>query len=302
MALGPFLFRAIALRRCRIRRQIRQLRLERTAQHDVGTATGHVGGDGDRARPAGLRDDVRFALVLLGVEYFVRDLFLLQQIRQELRRFDRGRADQHRLAALVAVLDVLDHRFPFEALLEEDNVLVVLAHHRLVGRDDDHFQAVDLMELVGFRIRRAGHAGQLLVHAEIVLERDRGKPSGFRAGSARLLRLDRLVQTIGPAPSGQRAAGEFVDDDHLAVAHDVFLIAVIQRIGAQRGIQVMHDCQVLRVVQAFVRSDDVLTAQHLLGVLHAGFGQVHLLLLFVDEIVAAARLPFPGASASARCG
>src|SRR5207342_1444666 len=35
-----------------------ELGLERTAQHDVGTAAGHVGGDGDRARTARLRYDV----------------------------------------------------------------------------------------------------------------------------------------------------------------------------------------------------------------------------------------------------
>ena len=31
------------------------------AQHDVGAATGHVGGDGDHAGPAGLGDDLRLA-------------------------------------------------------------------------------------------------------------------------------------------------------------------------------------------------------------------------------------------------
>ena len=56
-----------------LRFQCGELGLERTAEHDVGTATGHVGGDGDRARATGLGDDVRFALVLLGVEHFVRD-------------------------------------------------------------------------------------------------------------------------------------------------------------------------------------------------------------------------------------
>ena len=59
------------------------------AQHDVGTATGHVGGDRHRLRPAGLGNDLGFAGVLLGVEHFVRQLDLLEQLGDELRVFDR---------------------------------------------------------------------------------------------------------------------------------------------------------------------------------------------------------------------
>ena len=54
------------------------------------------------------------------------------------------------------------------------------------------------------------------------------------------LRLDRLVQAVGPAPARHQAAGELVDDDDLAVLHDVVLVAVVQRVRAQRRVQVMH--------------------------------------------------------------
>src|SRR5688572_13667812 len=49
------------------------------AEHDVGAAAGHVGGDGDHAGTAGLRHDLRLARVLLGVEDLVRELFLAEQ-------------------------------------------------------------------------------------------------------------------------------------------------------------------------------------------------------------------------------
>ena len=39
------------------------------AELDVGAAAGHVGGDGDRAGHAGLRDDEGFLLVEAGVEH-----------------------------------------------------------------------------------------------------------------------------------------------------------------------------------------------------------------------------------------
>src|ERR1700735_4898214 len=48
------------------------------AQHDVGTAAGHVGGDRDGAAAAGLGDDAGFLLVVLRVEHVVRDAPLLE--------------------------------------------------------------------------------------------------------------------------------------------------------------------------------------------------------------------------------
>ena len=87
---------------------------------------------------------------------------------------------------------------------------------RLVGRDGDHFELVNLPEFVGLGHGRAGHAGQLLVQLEVILQRD---------GRQRLrllldldavlgvLGLDRLVQPVGPLPAEHQPAGELVDDD-----------------------------------------------------------------------------------------
>ena len=48
-----------------------------SAEHDIGTTTGHVGGDRDRAELAGLRDDFRFLFVILGVQDVVRNALFL---------------------------------------------------------------------------------------------------------------------------------------------------------------------------------------------------------------------------------
>ena len=50
------------------------------AEQDVGAAAGHVGGDGDRALAAGLRDDLGLAGVVLRVEHLVRDAAPAQQL------------------------------------------------------------------------------------------------------------------------------------------------------------------------------------------------------------------------------
>ena len=63
-----------------------ELGLEIAAEDDVGAAAGHVGGNGDRRRAAGLRHDVRLALVLLGIEHLVRHALLVEQPGEVLRR------------------------------------------------------------------------------------------------------------------------------------------------------------------------------------------------------------------------
>ncbi len=55
-----------------------QFGVEATAEHDVGTTAGHIGGDGYRARATGLCDDMRLALMLFGIQHFVLDVGLLQ--------------------------------------------------------------------------------------------------------------------------------------------------------------------------------------------------------------------------------
>jgi hypothetical protein len=188
----------------------------------------------------GLGDDLGLALVLLGVQDVVRQLVLLEHRREQLRILDRGGADENRLTALVAVLDVVDDGLVLLARRAIDLVHAVFPDHLLVRRDDHGLQPVDLLELVGFGVRRAGHASELLVQAEVVLEGDGGERLVLLLDLDALLRLDRLVQSLGPAPARHQASRELVDDDDLAALHHVLLVAVEERVRAQRRVQVVH--------------------------------------------------------------
>ena len=80
---------------------------------------------------ARLRDDMRFLLVEAGVEHRVLDAFLLQIFRQHLRLLDRDRADQHRLAQLLLLLELLgDGRE-----LLDHGLVEVRRPHRSAGPD-----------------------------------------------------------------------------------------------------------------------------------------------------------------------
>jgi hypothetical protein len=90
--------------------------------------------------------------------------------------------------------------------------------------------------------------GELAVEAEVVLEGDRGDGLVFLADAHAFLGLDRLVQALGPAPSRHGAAGEFIDDDDLAVPDDVLDVLLVEHVRAQRRVQVVHQPDAGRVV------------------------------------------------------
>ncbi len=176
------------------------------AEDDVGAATGHVGRDRDRALSAGLGDDVRLALVLLRVEDVERNALLLEEARERVGLLDARRADEDGLTSLAALGDLVGDRQKLLALGLVDEVLVVEAGDGLVRRDDDDVELVGLVELGRLGVGGAGHAAELLVEPEEVLERDGRERAVLVLDPDVLLRLDRLVQPVGPAAPGERRA------------------------------------------------------------------------------------------------
>ena len=251
------------------------------AEEDVDAAAGHVGGDRDRAELAGLHDDLGFPLVLLGVQHLVRDALLLQLARQLLRLLDRDRADQHGLALLVALGDVFDRGRELRVLGLVDVVGVVDADHRPVRRDRHDLQVVGVRELARLGRRGAGHAAELLVHAEVVLQRDGREGLVLLFDLHALFGLDGLVQTFAPTPALEDATGELVDDLHLAGLDDVVDVALEQLLGPQRLLELVHVVLVHVLVE-------VLDAERLLDPRDALLGGDDGALGLVDLVVAVA--------------
>ena len=154
---------------------------------------------------------------------------------------------------------------------------------RLVGISDD-VEAVDVAELLGLGRGRAGHAGELLVHAEIVLEGDRGQRLVLRLDRHVLLGFQRLVQAFGKAAARHHAAGELVDDDDLAVADDVVLVPLEQAVRLERVVDVVDHGDVLDVVERLALQMAG-RRQHVLDLLGADLGEDRRALLLVDLVV-----------------
>ena len=146
--------------------------LDIPSQHDVGTAPGHIGGDGDHLRAPGLRHNIGLACMLLGVQHLMWQLLPVQQLGDDLGVLDRGGTNQHWLAALMALADVLDCGFVFFPRCLVHAVKLVVTSARPVVWHDYRFKAVNFLELISLGVGRAGHAGQLSIKPEVVLERN----------------------------------------------------------------------------------------------------------------------------------
>ena len=203
-------------------------------QLDVRTTTGHVGGDRHRRAMTGAGDDFGLLAVILRIEHVVDDLLQLEHARDHFRGFDAGGADEDRLALGVELLDQLDDGGEFLAACLVDAVVVILALHRTVRRDGEHIEIVDVMELGGVGLSRAGHAAQLLVEAEVVLNGDGGERLRLGVDLHAFLGFHGLVQAIAPAASGHFTARLRIDDDDLVFLDHVLDVLLIETEGTQK--------------------------------------------------------------------
>jgi len=115
-----------------------------------------------------------------------------------------------------------------------NRIVRVFARHRPVGGDDKHAQLVDVKELGGLGFRRAGHARQLVVKAEIVLDGNRRQRLRLTLDLNLLLGLNRLVQAVAPPPPRHQAARVFVHDDDLVALDDILHVLLVQTIRLEQ--------------------------------------------------------------------
>ena len=197
-----------------------------------------------------------------------------------LRLLDRRGADKDRLPAISGFRDRLHDSGELLALRPVDLVILVDTADGEIGRDVDDLEPVDIHELAGFGHCRTGHAGELLVETEVVLERDRRQRLVLRLDLDLLFGFERLMQAFRITAAGHHAAGEFVDDDDLPAFDDVILIALEQLVGLQRLRQVMDDRDVVDVVKRALQ--EARCFERALHLFVAGFRERNLTLLFVE--------------------
>jgi len=152
-----------------------------------------------------------------------------------------------------------------------DQIGEVLTDDRLVGGDDHHIEIVDFQEFRSFGVGGAGHAADLVIHAEKVLEGDGRQSLVLTEDLDLLLGLDRLVQPVAVPPPVKDAAGEFIDDLHLAIDYYIIDIGAVEPEGLHRLGDIVDILKILiGIDRAF---DDVVLVEQLFHMKHALIGK-----------------------------
>ena len=223
------------------------------AENDIGASSGHVRRNGYRPRSARLRNDLRFLLMVLCIQHGMRHAPPFQQRGNVFALLDGNRTDQHRLSFFIAGNDLLDNRPVLSDVVFIHNIRVILTDDRLVGRNLNNIQIVDGLEFFRFCRSSAGHAGELPVQAEIILEGDGGKGFVFLLHIHMLLGLDGLMEPFGIAAAEHQTARELIDDDDFSVFHDIVDIPLHDTVRLQRLVDMMAERGVFNIRQILQR-------------------------------------------------
>ena len=137
---------------------------------------------------------MRLALVEAGVQHLVADAFLVEEFDSISDFSIETVPTSTGWPISCRRLDLLGDGAELVGDVLVEFVVLVDALDRDVGRDRDDVHLVDVEEFRRLGQRRAGHARQLRIHAEIVLEGDRGERLVLGLDLDAFLGLDRLVQ------------------------------------------------------------------------------------------------------------
>ena len=209
-------------------------------QLDVGTTTGHVGGNGHGTALTSQCHNFRFLLVQLGIQHIMGNLAHGQHLAQHFGDFDRSGTHQYRAASLDHLHDFLNNSLVFLTLGLVDTVVHVDTGNGTVGRNHHDIELVDVPEFAGFGFCRTSHTAQLVVHTEIVLQGDGGKRLGGRLYLHAFLGFHGLMQAVAPAASVHDTARLFVHNHDLTVHDHIVGILFEHRVGLQQLVDGMH--------------------------------------------------------------
>ena len=96
------------------------------------------------------------------------------------------------------------------------------------------------MQLGRLRLSGTGHAGEVVVQAEVILKRNRRQGLVLGLDLYAFFGLDGLVHALVVAAARQHTAGELVDNKDLAIADDVVLIANKEFLRLNGVVQISH--------------------------------------------------------------
>ena len=154
-----------------------------------------------------------------------------EHLREQLGYFHGCGADEGGASAVAHQLNFLDYGIVFLARSLIHAVVLVVAYHRTIGGNLYHVKLIDVPELACLGRCGTGHTSQLVIHTEVILQRDGGKCLRCSFHFYVLLGFNGLMQTIAPAATFHDTARLLVNNLYLAVDNHILVVLVEHAVG-----------------------------------------------------------------------
>ena len=222
-----------------------------TAKQNVGTASCHIGGNGNGTLFTCLRNDLRLALVILCIEHGVRNACALEAERKLLGFIDGYRTDKHGLSFFVTSTYLLNNCLVFALDGAVNSIVVIQANHRLIGGDLDNVKRINFTEFIFFGQSGTRHTRKLAIHTEVVLEGDGSKCLILFLYLHAFFCLYCLVQAVGIATTGHQTSRKGINDHNPLLVNNVINVAVHATVCFDCLLNVVRKRCVFGIVKVF---------------------------------------------------
>lgn len=169
----------------------------------------------------------------LGIEDIMFNAAFFKEFGQLFRLLDARRSYKDRTALLVKFLNSICHGAVLSTARFIDDIWIVDTDIGFICRHNHNIKAVDLLEFLLFGLGRTGHARELIIHTEVVLESDGGKCLAFPFDLDMFLCLNGLMQPFAVPAAKHEATRKFIDNDDFPILYDIIAVTVHEGLGLQ---------------------------------------------------------------------
>ena len=208
----------------------------------------------------------------------MRNLSHIKHMGKLFGLFNGGGTNQYGLTGGMAAFHFLHYSTVLASFRFENHIRQIFTLNRFIGRNLDNRETINLNKFLLFCFCSTSHAGQLVIHSEIILEGNGSQSLAFSLNFQPFLGFDGLMKSVGIAAAIHETTGKFINNDHFTVFNYIVLIPLHHGLSTEGLNEKMVQLQIFRIIQIF-------HMKHFFHLCNPGFCRSHGFLFFIDGVV-----------------
>ena len=208
-------------------------------QKNIGTTTCHVGCNSNCTLTTSLSNNLCLTLMELSVQNVVLNAAFRQNARNTLGVVNGNGTNQYWLTVLMALFNVSYDSFKLSVNSTINQVIEVFTLNRTVRWNNLNRNVINLTELCILGHCGTSHTRELVVHEEVILERNSCQSLILFTHLNVLFCLDCLVKTLRIATAFHNTTGILINNLYFAINDNVLLITMEHVLSLQRLLKVI---------------------------------------------------------------